>query len=101
VTQHVTNTCSHSNRVEGRSQVLAAVEIDFSVSRVVTWREVVRNLRFGITSRNLLLGYSLTLNIIPIGSPETSVLNHLTPRNNLEDGKNELKANYVILYPIR
>jgi hypothetical protein len=53
---------------------------EFFVFRVVTWSKVVRNRRLWSTCR-------WPLKVGRMGSPETSVSNHLTPRNNTEGGR--------------
>ena len=68
-----------------------------SIFWIIMRRKVVWNRRFGTTYRShlqrsscprrLLVLTAWPLKMGPIGSPETSVSNHLTPRNNPEDGR--------------
>jgi hypothetical protein len=44
---------------------------------------------------------TLTLNMGPIGSPETSVSSHLTPRNNPEDGMIQDTSKLQICFKVR
>ena len=70
--------------------------LNFYVFGVITGREVVWHRRFGTICRSNLEGSScprnfhldiLTLKMGPTESPETSVLNPLTSRNNPEGGR--------------
>jgi hypothetical protein len=67
--------------------------VDSSVFGVLMRREVVWNRCFGTTYRFHLKGSSPSswtawpMKMERIGSPETSVQNHVTPRNNPEDGR--------------
>ena len=63
-----------------RSWASAAVELNSSVFRVITRRKFQKR-RSGTTYRSHLQGME------PTGSPETSVLKRLTPRNNPEGGR--------------
>ena len=58
------------------SLAFAADKLNYSALWVITRREVVRNRRC-----------ETTFGIPIVGSTETSILNHLTPRNNPEDGR--------------
>ena len=71
------------------SKASAAGELNSSVFWVITRRTVVWNRRFGTSHQSHLRGSSL--NMWPIGSSETSVLNHLPPRDNPEDGRIQTK----------
>jgi hypothetical protein len=63
---------------------------------VITRREVVWNRCFGNTYRYHIEGWRYRpLKMGPIGGPEMSVSNHLTPRTNPEDGR----IRYVCLLP--
>jgi hypothetical protein len=86
---------------DARSFAAAAVELNYYVFWAIMVREVVWNRRFGTTYRSHLQGSrcSRTLDVCqkactswplkmePMGGPETSVSNHLTPRNNTEYGR--------------
>jgi hypothetical protein len=58
------------------------------------WCKLVLNRRFGDTNPSHLKGSTCPrpLKMEPIGSPETSVLNQLTQRNNLEDRRIQLNG---------
>ena len=71
--------------------------INSSVFCVITLRKVVLNRRFGTNSHifngkvvqeeSLCFWTAWHVKVGLTGSPETSVFNHLTPRNNPEDGR--------------
>ena len=79
------------------------IQLNYSVFWVITRGKVVWNRRFGTT-------YSVPscpLKMGPIDSPKTSVLNHLTPHDNPEDGRiqfdrgGSLRSREVIQHCVR
>jgi hypothetical protein len=70
--------------------------MNYSVFLIVNRREVFRNRRFGTLYLPHLQGSSfsdsLILKVEQIGSSETSVSNHLTPRDNPEEGETEFNS---------
>jgi hypothetical protein len=78
-----------ANNEYARSQAFTAVELNFFVSWDITRRKVVKP-----TFRDYLsVPFS---GAWPIGSPETPVLNHLTPRNNPEDVRMWICLLYIL-----
>ena len=77
---------------------LLTAYLNYSVFWVTTRRQAVWKRRFGTSYRFHLQGLRFPawtawpFKIGPTGSPETSVSNHLKPRNNPEDGRIQFKS---------
>jgi hypothetical protein len=72
-----------------------SIRVNFSLFWVITSSKVVWNRHFGTTYASRFQGRSsFFLNSLTLedgtDSPETSISNHLTPRSNLEDWRNNL-----------
>ena len=62
------------------------------------WYEIdVSGLHIGPIFKRNMSKYILTLEMGPISNAETSVSNHLTPRNNPEDGRIQHQISQVFL----
>ena len=75
LTIHHRQLCCTNCTAEQDYKMAAAIQMTSSVLRDITRFEVAWNRRLG------------PLKMGPIGSPETSVLNHLMPHNKSEDGR--------------